>query len=474
MSSFALGPLSNREPQYQNQNTLIFDGNGRLRFAAISRRALALPPEILAAIFMHCLPDVRFTRPSLITAPLVFCVVCHQWREVALATPGLWSSLSFNVQLAARAGHDGLFRRWLSRARSTPLSLRLHDSHMYTESAAPALVKSLLQTVVELSPQWRNVHINLGVYLAKLLPLEGKFPLLEKLNIRLPEFDDLPISFCDAPKLRDVCIPLYRGTRLQLPWQQLTKFRTNHTGFTLCLEIFRDASNLIDGTFKLEDFGEDSPAPAITIPPLVHLRSLTLAGGQLFLTGIGIAPMAILDYLKAPALKNLTLKFPRCPDALDVSPFLSFTSRSSFQLHTLALSFIPKAESLIQCLEVLPSLVHLKIEPPDPRHMNTIFAHFTGNTDFLPKLESFHTVLLSSRLHYITQSVMIDFLCWRWAAVGITRLQSFQFEHVCETPAFDDDIKSHSEFRRLEQEGMSLYVGMNPHWVPSILSSVPV
>ncbi|KAJ7868299.1 hypothetical protein B0H13DRAFT_1511581, partial [Mycena leptocephala] len=51
-----------------------------------------LPPEILALIFIQCLPDHVF--PSLSTAPLLLCGICHRWREVVLSTPNLWSSIS--------------------------------------------------------------------------------------------------------------------------------------------------------------------------------------------------------------------------------------------------------------------------------------------------------------------------------------------------------------------------------------------
>ncbi|KAF8205656.1 hypothetical protein K438DRAFT_517563 [Mycena galopus ATCC 62051] len=101
MSSFALGPLSNRDPQYQNQNTLVVDKDGRLRYAPVSRRVLALPLEILSEIFAYCVPD-EFITPNLTTAPLVLCGLCRQWREVAISTPELWSSLFVDMESAAQ------------------------------------------------------------------------------------------------------------------------------------------------------------------------------------------------------------------------------------------------------------------------------------------------------------------------------------------------------------------------------------
>ncbi|KAF7363894.1 hypothetical protein MSAN_01047400 [Mycena sanguinolenta] len=95
MSSFALGPLSNRPPQYQNQYMLL-KKDGILKLAAVSRRALASPPETLAEIFLFCLPFHRGGHPIIPNpneAPLVLCAVCRQWRNIALDTPYLWRSL---------------------------------------------------------------------------------------------------------------------------------------------------------------------------------------------------------------------------------------------------------------------------------------------------------------------------------------------------------------------------------------------
>ncbi|KAJ7870506.1 hypothetical protein B0H13DRAFT_1553445, partial [Mycena leptocephala] len=50
---------------------------------------LALPNEITARIFVHCLPS-HGERPSPQTAPLLPAQICRHWRAVALATCELW------------------------------------------------------------------------------------------------------------------------------------------------------------------------------------------------------------------------------------------------------------------------------------------------------------------------------------------------------------------------------------------------
>ncbi|KAJ7940156.1 hypothetical protein B0H13DRAFT_1454893, partial [Mycena leptocephala] len=79
-----------------------------------------LPPEILAEIFIHCLPTQEFVTPDLTTAPLILCGICRRWREVALSTPKLWNSLFLQLNTYKTAD---FCQMWLSRARGAPLSL---------------------------------------------------------------------------------------------------------------------------------------------------------------------------------------------------------------------------------------------------------------------------------------------------------------------------------------------------------------
>ncbi|KAJ7029351.1 hypothetical protein C8F04DRAFT_42224 [Mycena alexandri] len=467
MSSFALGPLSHRKPEYQKQNSLVVDRRGRLRFAALSRRTLALPLEILAEIFLHSLPPDDFISPSLSSAPLVLCGVCCRWREIALSTPRLWNSLVLDMQLARkRTAYVELYQSWLSRARSTPISLALQDTD---DADFPRTVFPLLQTIARLSPQWRNIDVDLGVYLARILFSSNgdidPFPLLEKLGISRHHNvaqSNLTISFCDAPKLREIFAPVYNSLLPMLfPWTQITRVRTGDILLSHCLEIFRNASHLVSCTFEVRDDGSALPTSIISLP---HLQCLTLAG--MLVLDANRIPTTILDCLKTPALENLSLQFAYFYGShtwtadWDVSPFLSFLSRSSCQLRTLALSLMPTTtETFIQCLKATPTVVHLKLEPLQVVDRTTMFAQLTADAAFLPKLETLD--IFSSKhtgFHRVDPSVIVKMLCWRWAADGITQLRSFQMLQTSKSCTFDSTV--HPECRRLEQEGMILCCGV--------------
>ncbi|KAF8205653.1 hypothetical protein K438DRAFT_1818205 [Mycena galopus ATCC 62051] len=451
MSSFALGPLSNRDPQYQNQNTLVVDKDGRLRYAPISRRVLALPLEILAEIFSYCVPD-EFITPSLTTAPLVLCGLCRQWREVAISTPELWSSLVLDMELAAEAeGYVDLYRTWLSRARRSPLSLHLQvEKRDLTKT-----VLSLLETIVALSPQWRNIHVFLTVDITGLLferSAEG-FLLLEKFTFTSDTSpSQTPISFCNAPRLREIDFDSAYPpvSPIHFPWAQITTFRTSDITVSSCLEILGNASNLVNGTF---DF-RSGAVPTISVLSLEYLQSLALS--ELLAGDRHKIPMNVLSCLKTPALNSLALQFSDVYASTypqDLSPFLSFVSRSAFHLRSLALSLMPMTtDGLINCLKVVPSLVHLKLEPYVFLDVNTLFSQLAGDTTFLPKLESIHIFFSKNTGHYVSWPELAKMLRWRWDAVGITRLRSFQMAE-----AYRDDEEPIPDLKRLEEEGMDLY-----------------
>ncbi|KAJ7894028.1 hypothetical protein B0H13DRAFT_1569025, partial [Mycena leptocephala] len=79
----------------------------------------SVPPEIVAAMFKHCLPDNSdHLWPSSLEAPLLLAQICRRWREICLDTPCLWASIAFG-----EIGSIELLKEWLLRARHQPLTI---------------------------------------------------------------------------------------------------------------------------------------------------------------------------------------------------------------------------------------------------------------------------------------------------------------------------------------------------------------
>ncbi|KAF8205609.1 hypothetical protein K438DRAFT_516270 [Mycena galopus ATCC 62051] len=291
-------------------------------------------------------------------------------------------------QLCARAGWRvcDLYSEWLSRAGSSPLSLSLRAS------TSQDSFNTLIDLVRGVSQRWRDIELKLGGLPQTLSFPPGDYPLLERISIVPPQGGFL-VSFHDAPKLREVFLQVYTA-HIRLPRTQLTSFETHRIDFPPFLGLLREASNLVEGSFFIRDC--DSSALPRTVLSLPHLQSLALGvmTGQSW--SWSTVPMQVLNCLRTPVLTSLALSFPprtsRVITPNDVSPFLSFVSRSCFQLHTLALSSIPATtESLILCLRAIPSLVHFKLKPLDT-DIGRFFILLGPRGHILPQLESLHLV----------------------------------------------------------------------------------
>ena len=69
---------------------------------ALIAPARTLPTELLAEIFTLCLSENWHDRRfDVRQAPLLLSNICKRWREIALSTPFLWSTLIFDSNKAS-------------------------------------------------------------------------------------------------------------------------------------------------------------------------------------------------------------------------------------------------------------------------------------------------------------------------------------------------------------------------------------
>ncbi|KAJ7777102.1 hypothetical protein B0H16DRAFT_1504337 [Mycena metata] len=461
MSSFAVGPWA-----CQNQYSLVNKG-GYLRLTTIYRPILALPPEILAEIFIHCLPEDPGS-PDPKDAPYLLCHVCHQFREVAVSIPRLWSSLHVcfdDLDKYVNFCRNGI-ETWLLRAKSVPLSLILDDDWGRECFSFPSPDDTLLPALLRSSGQWRSLTLagSLWANLFESGSLSGKVPLLENLCTSLPCG---AVLLQDAPKLCVLSVGRHRP-ETQVPWHQMTTFHALYNvDIPSLIEILQNSTNLLHASFMFHAPFNNEPSP-LPVSNCRHalLQRLALIASDWEGTDERAIPMSLLEFLKLPALKDLTVKLdPEQSAPVVLTPLLSFLSQPALQLHTLALS-LPHPptmmEDLIKCLEQVPSLIAFHFHCPSFTGIDILFTQLTGHVNFLPRLEHLHLLFSCSPPSHL-MPVVIGMLGWRWAAVGITRLQSFGMLHRyayrrygSEPPVFVDLLKAESEFRRLEGEGMLL------------------
>ncbi|KAJ3782345.1 hypothetical protein GGU10DRAFT_81937, partial [Lentinula aff. detonsa] len=152
-----------------------------------------IPPETLAEIFIHCLPtDSLYAVRNLAEAPLIFTTICHDWRQIALNTPRLWSSLHFF--LPTHLSDDVFFRRmagitlWLERSGSLPLSISFHEGYendpLIIPQSRPAMMVSLIRSLMQFSDRMQDVYLSLS---------SSSFPIFENLSPSFPILTSLHV-----------------------------------------------------------------------------------------------------------------------------------------------------------------------------------------------------------------------------------------------------------------------------------------
>ncbi|KAJ7641197.1 hypothetical protein FB45DRAFT_862445 [Roridomyces roridus] len=261
---------------------------------------LSLPSEITSEIFLQFLPSYP-ERTSCIgpSSPALLLQVCCEWRDVALATPELWST--FEVKMghggppAVHARDQRLLVEWLERSKDCPLSVELFCTDGPPNAlAAATLIDTLVRHSKRLFPHslrfvfepaiWGNDGAKLS--LPRNFTLQT--PNLRKLHLDHPgdDFDPFKSIF---------------------PWSQITVFG-GYLAEHDAAQVLRSAKVLEECSMTLVavDRRRDMPWGNLApIPPLHHLKSLALKSNWDAPGSVGLAK-ALVKAL--PALEILDVQ----------------------------------------------------------------------------------------------------------------------------------------------------------------------
>jgi hypothetical protein len=279
---------------------------------------LALPVEITSRIFRFCLPAHGRVAPSARSAPLLLAQICQQWRDVALSTSQLWSSLYINGGRIPQPCLENIIRTWFYRAKQTSLSVGL----AFDRKLAPA---SVLELVLSHAKQIRC--LDLHVRAEQFRNIRAHFPILQHLATTHLSQDEVWRFLEHAPLVRglrllaeqsrDVSIPpfLYGLTRLEI---------CRPISLATCLHILRSLPVLCDFKFSLD---RQTPSVPDSLQALVfpHLSSLTLGSEY---------SSSVLCLLSLP-----NLRFLKLPEYSTLEDVLEFVARSVCAIDHLVLCF---------------------------------------------------------------------------------------------------------------------------------------
>ncbi|KAF8214165.1 hypothetical protein K438DRAFT_1803004 [Mycena galopus ATCC 62051] len=352
---------------------------------AIPFPVLRLPFEITAKIFVHCLPPFanlgwsRAINEYKHEAPMVLTSVCRTWRDIALATPALWSILTIifdsipDQVISNPRSVDAFIDRWLTRAGDCPLSLVFHDQGLRDST--------LLANVIQRYSH-RIRHLELYTN-QRLLPLLGlgslELPLLESVSLNFAFFawerthTQLVNIFDNAPHLHEFRLDhtniIFSSIRLSVPWLQLTKY----DGLVQDFQLFAQAANLMEAVCSLNF------TPRSSFTEITHTRLSSLA--------VTVGAPELLQYLTLPALQHLDISFED-----DYAELEGFLIRSSPPLVSLSVQGTTYSCDWKRCLACVAStLENLQLKYPSPDFLASIFPDEDTSllsTSALPKLRT--------------------------------------------------------------------------------------
>ncbi|KAJ7467472.1 hypothetical protein FB451DRAFT_1040097 [Mycena latifolia] len=419
----------------------------RLCYAGAGHPICALPIELLALIFVHCLPERQ--QLSAPTAPLLLTRVCGDWRAIAFRTPELWSSVFF--ELFALPPHRlalkmRMLEYWLERGAAHPLTLYLH----YRQPLADAVPLIAAQAA-----RWHDVDLFLHPTTLAAFPCAGlQLPVLRRLSLGCLQQPDAsaPITaFCDAPALTDVSLRKLAPKSVVLPWAQLTAFYCHCDDPADALRVLTLAPSLRHFTLDLERAAEPAVGAALTAP-CVHeaLRSLTIHTHP----AVPIPVRALLAPLTLPGLRALELP-PLGP--ADIDALLAFFGRSQ-SAYTLARFSAPLAPlpagALPALLRALPALETLRLQYPAPAPLLDLLGALRG-CDVVPRLRG---VQIECARAGVPWAALLAALRTRWAGLGVARLRAFEMTVMPGAPGTEADEAYVEALRALKAQGMRVAV----------------
>jgi hypothetical protein len=368
---------------HRNKMNQIKVEHQRLASSGLMRQMI---PEILSEIFLHhqspfsFLADLKnnslrlgdpsltmeqavYNSFSLLYGPLLLTQICRRWREVAISTPQIWTTISF-VESRSNLSKPSpnLVDLWVTRSRQLPLRICIQEISKL-EIGRSRLMHKAIHRLFHYSHRWQELYIassNFKSRWKRFYAFRSRLPLLRVLVLQswqeafrgIPDSGDLDL-FSDAPLLTEVSISQSPGflASMVFPFSQLTRVNFKRISLFAFLGFLAKAPQLEE--CKIACFlTEDTSLTLPQCPPHLQLGVFVLK-----MDVKGCCEL-LLPRLEFPNLNTFAMRLDYfSPFAADnLRDFIKRTKNLSF--FTLITKDI-SGETLAECLIDHPSLVHV-------------------------------------------------------------------------------------------------------------------
>lgn len=315
--------------------------------------------------------------------PLRLGAVCKGWRDIAWATPGLWTTLIVALACGKRTMDQEVMFQWLRRTGNRPMAIKVGlDENTTKKHGCDACIetdgKAVIQAINQYASQWQCLDLS-GLPDEVLKELDdSKYTdectpsLLEYLAVG--DKLDTPDLVSDMPPVlhkskRKHCpthltlVATFPRFMLNISWTQMSSIHMQSVYPAFCFDIIKAAASAPLKDLSVSQIhGDDEEnwfvQETIALPLLV---SLTIMEKR---TEARISS-TLLDSLELPALKSLCFQrevWDVPGDQLPAGTIVSLIHRSHCTLQSLTLkNSVVAADNLIYLLEAVPTVRDLSL-----------------------------------------------------------------------------------------------------------------
>jgi hypothetical protein len=279
-----------------------------------------LPTEILQQIFKSCLPNNRYVIPHILSAPLLLCQICRRWRDIARATPELWSSIDVHDWGVWTAEfYTDMVARWLAAARTRPLAVSVVCLQKWDWFRQYDPTQSgLFRLLASHSGRFHDLHIQASRGYIDAFIASGSYAVKHILISVMPTSflvnSGHPLTLCTS-NITHVALCGKEALINLIPhatFPQITHLTLDRPGAEVdFMKILLDFPALVQLKIKLFFHGEsleivNPPPDAMTLIKHQALETLSIYLSEDAVQFGNVAPLArIFDSLSLPSLREL-------------------------------------------------------------------------------------------------------------------------------------------------------------------------